>query len=462
MPTTRSARHLRAALLVPALALVAGCQGSTADPSPVTAATSAAPGEDAAATSSSADDAQVTTALALAQESATPTEEPDPTSVSDDDVVAMAQRLTEALEQDDEEEWAALFDADEATEEEVRRWFRSVRAVPMEHRSMVAEVVLARDTSEGTAVRMGFVHQISDADLLAGVESYRVTIAREPGEDPVVVGWRGQNDTDGYPQLWDLADIQVHEVEGAVVLAPADRDVGQLLEGVSLAAQNALPDLAEADDGERLVVALVETGQIEQIAAAPTGAGPAGVVQALPGVPGGNPSVLGISQWGWVERVNVDLDHLEEELAWGTPDGGWVTVRHEAAHALVEAGAQVTLAPSWVVEGFATWYGLRRDYVVDPWFQDVVATGGLPEELPDDGVFDSDQIDRAYGLSGSLFFFVEERFGYEAAQDLGTDLTQMEWRRGAHVDQAVEEAVGMSLEELEAEWVAWMASSYGR
>ena len=66
MPTTRSARHLRAALLVPALAMVAGCQGSTADPSPVTAGTSAAPGEDAAATSSSADDAQVTTALALA------------------------------------------------------------------------------------------------------------------------------------------------------------------------------------------------------------------------------------------------------------------------------------------------------------------------------------------------------------------------------------------------------------
>lgn len=449
---------LVASAAVGVLLAVTGC-GPAADDRG--AATTAGPPDAAAASTVPADPSAITTAAPSGTAAAT-TEEPDPAGITEEDVLVLAQRLTAALREEDEDAWAALLDLDEATEEEVLRWFDNVLAVPMTRREMIAELVLAQDASEGTVVQLGFAHKITGGDTLTGVESYRLTLDRKPGEEPRVVGWRGQNATDGYPQLWDLTEVEVHEVEGALVLAPAGRDVSAVLDGISLAAQNALADLAGDDDGERLVVALADPDDMAAIFQGPQGGTAFGAVQSIPGADTVDPARLGYQQTGWVQRLNVDLAALQEGVQWGTPAGGWELVRHEAVHALVEPQAQVMLAPRWVIEGFATWYGVRRDYQMDEAIGGSVADHGVPEQVPDDAMFESDEtVDPAYIFSGSVFVFLEERFGYDGAHAVGTRLTQLDWRRRADVDAVVEEETGWAVEELEAEWLAWLQGRYG-
>lgn len=454
LPCARPGRF-RLLALVPALCALGACDGvSDGDPTGSSTTVTAAASDDAASSSAAPD--------ADEAETSSPPEPDAAESISDDDAVAMAQRLSAALEQDDEEEWASLFEVDEEKEEEIRRWFRSVRSVPMDERAMVAELVLARDTAEGTAVQMGFVHQITDGDVLAGVESYRVSLDREPGEDPVVVGWRGQNSTDGYPQLWDLADIQVHEVPGALVLAPADRDVQAVLPGVSQGALNALEDFGGDDDGSRLVVALVDDEQLAAIHESSGAGTPAGLVQIIPGAQSADPSALGFEQEGWAERINISLDAVEADAAVGSPPGGFDLVRHEALHALVDDEAQVTSSPMWVSEGFATWYGVRRDYDLSAAIRDEVAQDGLPEALPGEDDFASDeQVEGAYVLGSSVFLFMEERLGFDVTRDVGVALSTMEWRRRGDVDETLVELTGWTLDQLQEEWLTWVPGRYG-
>lgn len=465
MPPAPQPRRRRSPLVpsavVATLVTVGGCAGATQEGSVGITAAPPESADDSASTSTSDLAAATTTAPAAATSEAAVTQEVDPTAITERDVIDLAVRLTDALREGDADAWAAFFDLDEATEQEVLRWFDNVQAVPMTRREMIADLMLAQDAGEGTVVQLGFAHEITGGDLLTGIESYRVTLDREPGEDPRVVGWRGQNATDGYPQLWDLTEVAVHEVEGALVLAPAGRDVTALLDGISRAAQNALTDLAADDDGERLVVALADPEDMAQIFEGPQAGMPFGAVQYIPGADAVDPTQIGYQQVGWVDRLTVDLAALQEGAQWGTPAGGWELVRHEAVHALVEPKAQVTLAPNWVVEGFATWYGVRRDYAMAETMGESVDGHGMPERLPDDAMFESvDTVDPAYILSGSVFVFLEERFGYDGAHAVGVGLTQMDWRRQADVDAVLVEETGWSVEELEAEWLAWLQARY--
>ncbi|WP_162802932.1 hypothetical protein [Ornithinimicrobium avium] len=406
-----------------------------------------------------------------------PTEEPVVSKVSGlvplgrEDLADLAAELDRALTSGDEEEWIAFFDGDEDLLEQQRRWFRGVQAVPMDVREILPETVVSSDTPEGTVVQLVLAHQISGADPVPAVETYRVTVQRPPGGEPRITRMAGQDRQDGHPQLWDLQALAVTVTDDLVVLAPQGResDVAAVLPGLESATANVFLDFDEGPR-DRLVVQLADADDLRAITDdQELAVDPAGVAMTSAGLaerPERGEVGVTYSRDEHVDRIVLDLDLLPGDLTFGTPPGGFGLMRHEGVHAVVD-GAPGVRPPVWVWEGLAQWYGFRRDYVLDDAYRAVVTgSSGQPLELPDsfdDYYYDSPEAgDLAYASSAMVFTFLEQRFGFETARDAGVGLTQVDgWVDTSDADALLGRLTGMTLEGLEQEWAAWALASYG-
>ncbi|WP_022922078.1 hypothetical protein [Ornithinimicrobium pekingense] len=389
--------------------------------------------------------------------------------LEDADVVDLVARMDAVLTEGTEDDWAAFFEGEELVEQQ-RRWFRAVREVPMDVRELLPDAVVERDTGDGTVVQLVLAHQVTGADPVPARESYRMTVRRAAGQEPLVSAVEGADRSDGHPQLWDLDAVDVTVTDQLVLLAPAGRrdDVTALLPGLESAVANVFLDFGTGGR-QRLVVQLVDEATLRAIAD-DTGLAvdPAGVSITMQGLgerPAPGELGVGVSEER-VDRVVLDLDLLVEELAFGTPPGGWGLMRHEAVHAVMDGDPDVR-PPVWVWEGLAEWYGYRRDYVVDEAYRAALdPLGEEPLELPDsfsDYYYDSQEAgELAYASSAMVFSFLEQRFGFETARDVGVGLTRVDtWRDAADADALLVERTGLTLEALEREWAAWAAATYG-
>ena len=458
----------------PALALAAaltlGACGTGLDPSTsvpaATAPPEAAPPAAGLAADPAADTAARTSVPASRQEVS---DVSGLVPLDDEEVVALASRMTDVLADGTEDEWAALFEGEDLVEQQ-RRWFRGVQDVPMDVRELLPDVVVTRDGADGTVVQLVFAHQVSGADAVPAVETYRTTVRRPPGEEPRITAMEGQNRVDGHPQLWDLDDIAVTVTDQLVVLAPETRaaDVEAVLPGLRTATANVFLDFGTGDR-DRLVVQLVDADTLMEIADdEDLAVDPAGVTMAVGGL-GDRPEdgELGVDLSGeHADRIVMDLDLLVDELGFGTPPGGWGLMRHEGVHALVDGDPDVR-PPVWVWEGLAEWYGYRRDYLVDEAYRRAVAAaGGEPLELPDsfsDYYYDSQEAgELAYASSAMVFSFLEQRFGFEVTRDVGVGLTESDtWYDTEEADAMLLGLTGMTLEGLEQEWASWAVATHG-
>lgn len=389
--------------------------------------------------------------------------------LEDAEVLDLVGRMGEVLSEGTEQEWAAFFEGKELAEQQ-RRWFRAVRDVPMDVREILPEAVVTRDGEDGTVVELVFAHQVTGADPVPAAQGYRVTVRRPPGEEPRISAVEGRDRADAHPQLWDLEAVAVTVSDQLVVLAPQDRrdDVVALLPGLESAVANVFLDFDQGDR-ERLVVQLVDPGTLLAIADdEDLAVDPAGLAMTVPGAgERPDPGSLGVGRSDeHVDRIVLDLDLLLDELALGTPPGGWALMRHEAVHAVVDGDPQV-MPPVWVWEGLAEWYGYRRDYVVEQAYREAVAArAGEPLELPDsfsDYYYDSQEAgELAYASSAMVFSFLEQRFGFATARDVGVGLTEVDtWRHTEDADALLQELTGMTLQGLEQEWAAWAVATYG-
>lgn len=394
----------------------------------------------------------------------------------DDDLVDLAARMDDVLRSGDEDSWAALFDGDDLVEQQ-RDWFRGVREVPMDVRQILPGTVLDVDTVEDVdtpqdaVVRLAFVHQVSGADPVPAVESYRMTVRRSQGEEPRITEVRGEDGDDGHPQLWDLSAVAVTVTDSLVLIAPQGRegDVAAVLPGLQSATANVFLDFDEGPR-ERLVVQLTDAADLRAIADdQDLAVDPAGIAMMTAGLgerPAPGETGVSRSRDEHVDRIVLDLDRLLDDLAFGVPPGGWGLMRHEGVHAVVDGDPGVN-PPVWVWEGLAEWYGFRRDYDVAAAYRQVVASAdGEPLELPDsfdDYYYDSQEAGQiAYASSAMVFSFLEQRFGFETARDVGVGLTGVDgWRDTTEADVLLLDLTGMTLEGLEQQWAQWAVATYG-
>ncbi|MEJ5915439.1 hypothetical protein [Pseudokineococcus sp. 1T1Z-3] len=285
----------------------------------------------------------------------------------------------------------------------------------------------------------------------------------------------GDGETPGRPDPWDLGLVDVVAGERTFVVGTAPRAVlaEQAVLGDAAARQvdaawgtgwprrTVLHVPADLDQLARLLGraggASPDVTGLDQLAALTTGADRAS------GEPGAE---------GAVDRVVVNpaaLDQLGEL-------GRAVVLTHETTHVAVRAGAADD-PPPWLSEGFAELvaYGGATagadDDVLPP---EVVAAGTLaavragdgPTALPGPAAFDptGGDVAPAYGQSFLAARTVEQRHGRQALLDLvrasaGRAATQQEAAVAPlPAERAVPEVLGVTLVELEQQWLADLGS----
>jgi hypothetical protein len=135
-----------------------------------------------------------------------------------------------------------------------------------------------------------------------------------------------------------------------------------------------------------------------------------------------------------------------------------VVMAHEATHVLTGVvGHQVDL---WVAEGFADYVALRDDRA--PLALSAgqilrrVKADGPPPTLPSSKDFDESAhgLGAAYEAAWMAFRMLGERFGDAAVRDFYADVV-----RGAPVDVAAQRHLGLSVDQITADWQAYLTKS---
>jgi hypothetical protein len=137
----------------------------------------------------------------------------------------------------------------------------------------------------------------------------------------------------------------------------------------------------------------------------------------------------------------------------GRPLRMTVTLKHELTHLLLHDQIQTVEIPKWLNEGVAQWAsgGIGEVLVRAPksLIGDAMRNDRLPSmaALADRFPDDSQGFSLAYEISLSFMTHIEENYGRRAIIDILSNM-----KNGLSVYQAVEEALGTSLPELESEW----------
>lgn len=304
------------------------------------------------------------------------------------------------------------------------------------------------DRADGSAVatvdvswRAGSEVGLTDTEVNTSTIAFRVAPEADGGLSII-----GASPRDGALPIWLAGAVKVERGSGSVVIRIDGGDKELPVETMTTGARAAVDRVVPGTEGDVTIVSphtqqqmaqvVGQTvDQVEQIAAVTTrldgrGGTSADTVIVL------NPAVF------------ATMDRRAAQ----------VVLTHEATHLLT--GAVGTQAESWVVEGFADFVALRDDSaplsVSAGQILAEVKAGRTPERLPAAEDFDA----KSHGLGGvyesawMIFRLLGERFGeqgvvafYESVLD-GTDL-----------DDALATSFGLTVEQLTADWRAYLEKS---
>lgn len=411
---------------------------------------------------------------------------PSGEELSDADLHAFGDRLTDALDSGDVEHWLSYFALDEEQTARQRDWFAAVQAVPMDLREMHPTDRHGPDGTQvsadgqwvpGERVEFGFRHQVVGADPVPSVQSYDFWLEQSAGDGALrITEVTGVEDAGDYPQLWDVGPVEVTESEHLVLLAaPAEGElVRELLPGLDAAAAQTLAEFP-VEGVDRMVVTLTTP----ELVATLFGEGEVNELAGFAMPLTGAPEVAqrdGLADLGTAEDVTVrlvlDVEYTADELDTYGEDvaGGSPLLRHEGTHLAMLMRHVEGDPPLWASEGFAGWFEVvGADEPIEDlrwWYGVLLQDGGLPTTLPPalwvtfhgEGPM---EVDRNYAESAMVFRYVEETYGYDVTVALGNQLHQIGlWDQEGAIDAALREHLGIGREEFVADWTAWVAGQY--
>jgi hypothetical protein len=130
-------------------------------------------------------------------------------------------------------------------------------------------------------------------------------------------------------------------------------------------------------------------------------------------------------------------------------------IPHEVSHLLLEQATEnpFNSPPNWLDEGLAVYNQETEDFRMDDLLDDAIDEGRLipVRALNSSFPLDDQQALLSYAESWSIVTYIIEELGDSEMQELVAI-----FRDEVSYDEAVEGALGMSIEELDANWKAWL------
>jgi len=395
--------------------------------------------------------------------------------ITPEDALALGEHLTEALASGDVEAWLERTDLDESAEQQQRDWFAGVQAVPMDLREMHPTFLVRVDDGAGGAlVRYAFRHQVTGVDAVPVIELYDLTLT------PSASGWRvaavsgGDSDDAGYPRLWDLGPIVVHESRHSIVIDPGHGVDDSLLRGINEAVEAAQTEMP-VEGSSRLLIELSDPDAMQALTRRNTGGGPP---TALSYFPLASPEVERTGIMPDVEdgetgapRIVVDARSLVEDARTAAGFAGGLPMVRERAISTAAYQRHFNVGSfTWVDVGLGWWFASAGD---DAARQDVEATyaahlaeGGEPL-FPPAGYWEfyADSAPQSlYTVQAvTIFRYVEHVHGRDVVFPLAEELLRVvPGTRAAEtaLDKAFERHLGMSAAEVEADWAEWVREEF--
>lgn len=137
-------------------------------------------------------------------------------------------------------------------------------------------------------------------------------------------------------------------------------------------------------------------------------------------------------------------------------------LRHELTHVAARS-TTVDGSPMWMLEGFADYSGYRDTGAsfgqLAPTLSRLVAVGGPPTVLPEDGDFTAGgtRSTLAYESAWSVAAFVAERFGEDALRSMYERMADGP-KSAADVDRVFSEVLGTGTDDVVDQWGSWVAT----
>ncbi|WP_354640932.1 hypothetical protein [Kitasatospora camelliae] len=401
---------------------------------------------------------------------------PEPLTPAASPWQTLADGLTSALAAKDEEAFLRRFKGDEVREQQ-RKVFRNLVKIPWEQASWEASV-----PDSNHRIQVVFVHQIKGADVKPVGETYSWTV--EPGDTaPWITGVGGYQGIDGkvsqssyYPAPWDVYDNLAVENRDSLVIVADQSQAGEVKRDADTLAQAARDDLAAwrknaptTAPGKQAAGGFFVVLEKRREVYNKLYAGEGKVNDSLEAgvnlsVPAYAPTEPGKRETGG-SRIVMDTSlsrFTMDDWKLGVTDIG----RHEMGHAIVaplrsspgySAGSRGT--QSWVAEGFAEYMATRgKDDIAK---QEAQATlkgytfdGRLPEELT---FYSKESKDRSahYVLGGMALRYMGQKYGEAKV----FAFVAAHYNEPDKLREQITEATGLSQEQFEKEWSAWVRSS---
>ncbi len=130
---------------------------------------------------------------------------------------------------------------------------------------------------------------------------------------------------------------------------------------------------------------------------------------------------------------------------------------HEVLHLVIAQATDNPFAapPAWLDEGLATLYQTAEDPRLEAALERARRTGTLPSVRALGGGFgtDPEQALVGYAASRSIMEFIQVTYGDEGVRRL-----LAAYREGVTDDQALERSLGLTVDELDRAWKAWLAT----
>ena len=341
----------RAAVVLAALAVLAGCGGGGDEPGPAPQATS------------------TPVDVSIPTPPPSDVKEFEGQNLTEKDTTRFARTVTKALRSGNERAFVALFDPKKPELiSRMRTWLRNVRAVPMDKRNVYVVGARTNIDSSGRGLLtadVGFEHQIRGVDPEPIAEWYRYGFRKRGGKLLVAsVGGAPPDESSGakfsryYRHPWDDPPMAVVSRPRAIVLGPvADRAAMTRLAGAADGAMRQVTarlgalGLPHGHRGARYMFAVQSPGVAE-----------------LADYFGGRVDPTEANFQGFTTPV-YETDHQTGEIFTTRPSTSRIVLarsllsnpdpavlRHEIVHALLFSVNNARDVPTWAVEGAAVYF----------------------------------------------------------------------------------------------------------
>ncbi len=160
-----------------------------------------------------------------------------------------------------------------------------------------------------------------------------------------------------------------------------------------------------------------------------------------------NPRVIGRTSSDWGGTAQVAYAGDLEDLAYGT-------VPHEVAH-LYQSAFSLFSPGTWFIEGDATFFELHQMDDYEAFVRGLAQQGLLPALLQGTGPGVSGERARwGYNIGYTFFKWLTDTYGLDAHRQLIQLLDQ-----GMGRNEAIERVTGLSIQEVERQWRAWLGAA---